>query len=44
MDTLKDPYFDMLVSRGALGFADLAAIDDRIEKGLKIFLAMLGHL
>lgn len=35
MDTLKDPYFDRLVSSGASEFFDLVSIRDWIEKVLK---------
>lgn len=35
VDTLKDPYFDILVSNGASGFTVLVVIGDNIEKGLK---------
>lgn len=35
VDTLKDLFFDRLVSSGAPGFADLVTIGDKIEKGLK---------
>lgn len=35
IDTLKDPFFDRLVSSGAPGFADIVTIGDQIKKGLK---------
>lgn len=35
VDTLKDPYFDRLVSSGTTGFFDFLAISDCIKKGLK---------
>ncbi|XP_050877389.1 uncharacterized protein LOC127081150 [Lathyrus oleraceus] len=35
VDTLKDPFFDRLVSSAASDFAHLVTIGDRIEKGLR---------
>lgn len=35
VDTLKDPFFDQLVSSAASDFAHLVTIGDRIEKGLR---------
>ncbi|XP_050919451.1 uncharacterized protein LOC127136996 [Lathyrus oleraceus] len=35
MDTLKDPFFDRLVSSAVFDFAHLVTIGDRIEKGLR---------
>lgn len=35
VDTLKDPFFDKLVSSATSYFAHLVTIGDRIEKGLK---------
>ncbi|XP_050919753.1 uncharacterized protein LOC127137323 [Lathyrus oleraceus] len=35
VDTLKDPFFDRLVSSSASDFAHLVTIGDRIEKGLR---------
>lgn len=35
VDTLKDPFFDRLVSSAASDFAHLITIGDRIEKGLR---------
>lgn len=35
VDTLKDPFFDRLVSSTASDFAHLVTIGDRIEKGLR---------
>lgn len=35
IDTLKDPFFDRLVSSAASYFAHLVTIGDRIEKGLR---------
>ncbi|XP_050915609.1 uncharacterized protein LOC127130687 [Lathyrus oleraceus] len=35
VDTLKDPFFDRLVSSAASDFAHLVTIEDRIEKGLR---------
>lgn len=35
VDTLKDPFFDTLVSSGAYEFTELVVIGDQIEKVLK---------
>lgn len=35
VDTLKDPFFDRLVSCAASDFGHLVTIGDRIEKGLR---------
>lgn len=45
VDTLKDTYFDRMVSRRAFGFANLVTIKDRVEKGLKYgkIHRTLGH-